>query len=95
MITNKLRTFIVNTCSSLIGDEEKLEVNIYFTTKTVTIQIITSEQNRGKLIGKHGRTINALHLLCTSIKGQLSNSDKRSIRLEILEDNNEETSPKN
>jgi predicted RNA-binding protein YlqC (UPF0109 family) len=52
------------------------------------MQIQVSKNDCGKIIGKKGRTIEALKHLCLAIKNTNFLQDSRKILLEVMEDEN-------
>ena len=57
-------------------------------TKTVIVQIKVEKTDCGKIIGKHGRTIESLKVICLAAKNTQFPNDSRRVVLEVLEDEN-------
>jgi len=87
-MTDVLKEFIFNTIKSIIDSPDDLIVTVPISTKSVIIQIYVNQADCGKIIGKKGRTIEALKILCLAIKNTNFPEDSRHILLEIMEDEN-------
>ncbi len=79
----------VENCTKLVVDSpQDVEVAISVSTKAIIIQIRVAKEDCGKIIGKRGRTIESLKVLCLAIKNTQFPEDSRRIMLEVLEDEN-------
>jgi predicted RNA-binding protein YlqC (UPF0109 family) len=85
-VSNIMKTFVVNTIAELVDYPEKITVKISISTKNIIIQIDVEKTDRGKVIGKNGRTIDALKTICLAIKNTKFKNDSRKIIIEVLED---------
>lgn len=81
-----LRDYVENTTKSVVDKPDAVEVAASITTKAVIIQIRVEKEDCGKIIGKNGRTIESLKVLCLAIKNTNFPSDSRRIIIEVLED---------
>jgi len=81
-----LDEFIRNTVEKLVDTPSDIEAQITISTKAVIIQIKVSKPDCGKIIGKKGRTIDALKILCAAIKNTNFPNDTRRIIIEVLEE---------
>ena len=63
-------------------------MSVAVSTKAVIVQIRVAQYDVGKIIGKSGRTIDSLKILCLAIKNTQFPEDSRRILLEVLEDEN-------
>jgi len=87
-LTGTLQKFIEDTTKSIVDEAEKVEVSVAVSTKAVIVQIRVAQYDVGKIIGKQGRTIDSLKILCLAIKNTQFPEDSRRILLEVLEDEN-------
>lgn len=81
-----LKTYVENTTKQLVDEPEEVGVNVSVSTKTVIVQIKVEKLDCGKVIGKKGRTIEALKILALAIKNTHFPDDSRRVLLEVLED---------
>lgn len=72
----------------VVDRPELVNVIVTVETKEINIQIKVDQKDCGKIIGKNGRTIEALKILCLAIKNTQFSGDARRIRLGVLEDEN-------
>ena len=90
-----LRDYVENTTKKIVDAPEEVKVSASVSTKAIIIQIKVDKFDCGKIIGKSGRTIDALKVLCLAIKNTNFSSDSRRIMLEVLEDENTDFTYKN
>jgi len=83
-----LQEYVENTIKSIVDEPEKVEVATSISTKTIIVQIKVDPEDCGKIIGKRGRTIDALKVICLAIKNTNYPEDSRRVLLEVLEDEN-------
>ena len=74
----------------IVDDPEDVKVNASVSTKAIIIQIAVNNNDCGKIIGKRGKTIDSLKVLCLAMKNTNYPSDSRRVLLEVLEDENSE-----
>jgi len=87
-MTQLLQDFVTNTTKQLVDEPKEVRVGISTSTKAIIMQIQVSKTDCGKIIGKKGRTIEALKHLCLAIKNTNFPQDSRKVLLEVLEDEN-------
>ena len=87
-----LKDFIEDTTKAVVDKPEVVEVSVSVSTKAIIIQLRVDQSDCGKVIGKRGRTIDALKILCLAIKNTNFPNDSRRVMLEVLEDENSEFS---
>jgi len=79
----------VEDFTKLVVDSPKdVVVSTSVSTKAIIIQIKVAKEDCGKIIGKRGRTIESLKVLCLAIKNTQFPEDSRRVMLEVLEDEN-------
>lgn len=83
-----LKDFITNTAKQVVDKPEEVKVEVSVSTKNVIIQVGVAKSDFGKIIGKKGRTIDALKIIVLAIKNTKFSGDTRKVSLEILEDEN-------
>jgi uncharacterized protein len=83
-----LKEYVSDTTKKVVDKPESVEVNVSVSTKAIIIQVRVDADDCGKIIGKHGRTIDALKVLCLAIKNTNYPEDSRRVMLEVLEDEN-------
>lgn len=93
-MSDLLRQYIETTTKQIVDNPDDVKVTASISTKAVIIQIKVYQSDCGKIIGKHGRTIDAMKILCLAIKNTNYPEDSRRILLEVLEDENSEFSYK-
>ena len=89
-----LKDYVENTTKAVVDRPDSVEVNASVSTKAIIIQVKVHSTDCGKIIGKRGRTIDALKVLCLAIKNTNFPEDSRRVMLEVLEDENTEFSYK-
>jgi len=85
-MTDLLKDFVEETTRKLVDNPDEVYVNVAVSTKSVIIQIKVAKSDCGKIIGKKGRTIDALKIITLAIKNTQYSNDIRKVTLEILED---------
>lgn len=83
-----LKEYIEQSVKNLVDGPDKVKVSCSVTTKNIIIQIETAPNDRGKIIGKGGRIIDALKIIVSAIKNARFPNDPKKVALEIIEDEN-------
>jgi predicted RNA-binding protein YlqC (UPF0109 family) len=81
-----LKNYVETTTKQLVDDADEVVISVVISTKTVIIQIKTAKQDCGKVIGKKGRTVEAIKILVLAIKNTHFPEDSRRVSVEIIED---------
>ena len=81
-----LSQYVKETVKKLVDYPDEVNVNAVVSTKNVILQIKTKLKDCGKVIGKKGRTIDALKTITLAIKKTNFPDDVRHVFLEVLED---------
>jgi hypothetical protein len=81
-----LRSYVEETTKQIVDNPNEVEVGSSVSTKAIILQIRVTQNDCGKIIGKRGRTIDALKVLCLAIKNTNFPEDSRRVMLEVLED---------
>lgn len=85
-IKELLKNYVIDTSKKVVDNPDEVGVDVSISTKAIIIQIRVSAIDCGKIIGKKGRTIDALKILCLAIKNTNFPDDSRRVLLEVLED---------
>jgi len=86
IMSELLENYVGNTTRQLVDKPDEVEVNVVTSTKSVIVQVRVSKSDCGKVIGKKGRTIDAMKIIALAIKNTHFPEDIRKVSLEILED---------
>lgn len=81
-----LKGYVEDTTKMIVDNPGEVSVTSSVSTKAVILQIKVVKSDCGKIIGKKGRTIDALKILCLAIKNTKYPEDSRRVLLEVLED---------
>ena len=89
-IIDLLKRYVENTTKQIVDNPDEVRIITTISTKAVIVQIKVDQEDLGKIIGRHGRTIEAIKVLCLAIKNTKFPRDSRKVILEVLEDENTE-----
>jgi uncharacterized protein len=87
-ISDILTDYVESTIKKIVDKPEDVKVDTNVSTKAIIVYIQTSQEDVGKIIGKHGRTVDALKVLCLAIKNTHFPEDPKRVLIEVLEDEN-------
>ena len=87
-MSSYLKKYIESVIKPLVDNPDEVEVFASVSTKTVIVQIKVEKTDCGKIIGKHGRTIESIKVVCLAAKNTQFPDDSRRVVLEVLEDEN-------
>lgn len=87
-MSTKLKDRVELITKDIVDKPETVEVTTSVSTKAIIIQVRVDDKDCGKIIGRKGRTIEALKILCMAIKNTNYPDDSRRIIIEVLEDEN-------
>lgn len=85
-IIDTIKTLIEGLVTKIVDEPNEIEVQVTTTTKSVLVQIKSAKTDIGKIIGKRGRTIEALKVIATVVKNTQFLGDKKDVFIEIIED---------
>jgi len=85
-MSEELKEYVELTTKKLVDNVDGVEVKVVISTKSVIIQIKTDKSDCGKVIGKKGRTVEAIKILILAIKNTHFPDDTRRVSIEIIED---------
>lgn len=87
-MADTLKQFVEDNIKQIVDKPDDVKVTSTVSTKAIILQIQVSQSDCGKIIGKQGRTIGALKVLCLANKNTKYPNDSRRVMLEVLEDEN-------
>lgn len=76
-----MKDLLIQIAQSLVDNPEQVQVNEIEGTQTVVLELRVAKSDMGKVIGKQGKTANALRTLLIAASGR----DKKRYMLEIVE----------
>ena len=94
-MTDILKDVVTFMIKKLVDKPEAVSIIVTTSTKSILIQIKTDKADTGKVIGKKGRTIDAVKIVTSCIKNTQFSGDSRRVMLEVLEDENQSFNKKN
>ena len=84
-ISDLLKEYIEQSVRNLVDKPEEVKITCSISTKLVIIQIEVEASDRGKIIGKGGRIIDALKVIVSAMKNARFPKDPKKVALEIVE----------
>ena len=88
-MSEMIRDFVADTVKLIVDRPKDVDVNVSISTKNVIVQIQVHKTDCGKIIGKKGRTIESLKIICSAVKNTNFPRDARLVSIEVLEDEND------
>jgi len=88
MNTDLLKDFVESIVKELVDFKDEVRVDLSVSTKTILMQIKTNKGDVGKVIGKKGRTIEAIKVISLAAKNTRFPGDSKGVTVEVLEDEN-------
>lgn len=85
-LQDEIKAFVEFLVKSLVDEPEEVSVVVSVSTKVILVQIKTAKHEIGKVVGKQGRTVDALKVITLAVKNTKFQGDSKSISIEILED---------
>jgi len=85
-MTEFLKEHVDQTVKKMVDRPEKVNVDVSVSTKSIIVQVKVDQTDCGKVIGKNGRTIDALKTISLAVKNTNFPDDPRKILLEVIED---------
>lgn len=78
-----MKEFVEYIVKNLVDNPDKVQINEIGGSQTLIIELSVDKEDIGKIIGKKGKTINAVRTLLMSVASR----NGVRVNLEILEDN--------
>lgn len=85
-IVDTIKTLIEGLVKQIVDEPNEINVKVSTSIKSVLVQIKSAKSDIGKIIGKHGRTIESLKVIATVVKNTQFLGDKKDVFIEIIED---------
>lgn len=82
-----MKDFVAYIIKNLVDNPDKVRINEIGGTNTIILELSVDKNDIGKVIGKQGKTINAIRTLIMSVASR----NGLRVNLEILEDNSTKT----
>jgi len=76
-----MKDLLIRIAQELVDDPKQVQVAEIETANTVVLELRVAKSDVGKIIGKHGRTANAIRVVLNAVSGK---AQKRYL-LEILD----------
>ena len=76
-----MKEFLIRIAQALVDNPEEVQINAIEGSQTTVLELRVAESDMGKVIGKHGKTANAIRTLLNGASGK---AGKRHV-LEIVE----------
>jgi uncharacterized protein len=76
-----MKNLLIQIVKALVDNPEQVQINEIESTQTVVLELKVAKSDMGKIIGKQGKTANALRTLLIAASGR----DKKRYMLEIVE----------
>lgn len=89
-IAETIKEFTEGTVKQYVDQPEDVKVSVSISTKNIIVQIQVHKTDCGKIIGKKGRSIEALKIICSNVKNTQYPTDARLVTIEVLEDENDD-----
>jgi len=87
-IQESMKEYVEFIVKNLVDEQDDVNINVFISTKAIVIQIKTAKGDCGKVIGRKGRTIDAIKVLALATKNTKFPEDSKSISIEISEEEN-------
>lgn len=81
-VSRKMKEFVAYIVKNLVDNPDKVRINEVGGTQTLIIELAVEKSDIGKIIGKKGKTINAIRTLLMSVASR----NGIRVNLEIIED---------
>jgi predicted RNA-binding protein YlqC (UPF0109 family) len=77
----QLKDLVLVIARALVDDPEQVKVNVIESTNSLVLELSVSKGDIGKIIGKHGKTADALRIVLTAVGAKTRNR----VILEVIE----------
>ncbi len=65
-----MKDLLIRISQALVDDPEQVQVNEIETAHTIVLELSVAKSDMGKVIGKQGRTVNAIRTLLNAASGK-------------------------
>jgi len=76
-----MKDFLLRIAQALVDNPEQVQINAIEGSQTTVLELRVAESDMGKVIGKHGRTANAIRTLLNAASGKT----RKRYMVEIVE----------
>ena len=76
-----MKDLLIRIAQELVDDPKQVQVAEIETANTVVLELRVAKSDVGKIIGKHGRTANAIRVVLNAVSGKA----RKRYLLEILD----------
>ncbi len=77
----QIRDLVLTVARALVDNPKQVKVNLIQGKNTYVFELSVAHEDVGKIIGKQGRTANAIRQILTSVAGKI----QKRISLEVME----------
>ena len=65
-----MKEFLIRIAQALVDNPEEVQINAIEGSQTTVLELRVAKEDMGKVIGKHGRTANAIRVLLYAASGK-------------------------
>ena len=65
-----MKDLLIRISKALVDNPEQVQVNEIVSTQTVVLELSVAESDMGKVIGKQGKTANAIRVILSAASGK-------------------------
>lgn len=76
-----MKDLLIQIVQALVDHPEQVQVNVIESAQTVVLELRVAKSDMGKVIGKQGKTANAIRALLSAVSGKT----RKKYILEIVE----------
>jgi len=76
-----MKDLLIKIAQSLVDDPEQVQVDEVVSSQTIILELRVAKADMGKVIGKQGKTANAIRTLLNAVAGKV----KKRYMLEIVD----------
>jgi len=76
-----MKNLLIKIAQSLVDDPEQVQVDEVVSSQTIILELRVAKADMGKVIGKQGKTANAIRTLLNAVAGKV----KKRYMLEIVD----------
>jgi len=76
-----MKDLLIKIAQSLVDDPEQVQVDEVVSSQTIILELRVAKADMGKIIGKQGKTANAIRTLLNAVAGKV----KKRYMLEIVD----------
>ena len=73
-----MKDLLIQIVKALVDNPEQIKVNEIVSTQTVVLELRVAKNDMGKVIGKQGRTANAIRSILSAASGMVMDCNKKA-----------------